>query len=199
MLGTLVGLSKTLNRLAKQDCLWERHLKYLLHVLFDDSLKWKSSWNVPRSVDWVNDPNTPLTLRDDWRESTALLRWFDETRDGLRARNFVKKSASFLADRELCTYKSLRRNTTRRSARNRKPTYNPYECYDFLFTNTPRLCDYYHLVGKMAHQSARTRSDPLYDWRSTTTDCDKFCSDCFAATYSPPSEFLTLPKIKWFL
>lgn len=185
MLGALVPMSKNLNRLAKQDCLWEPYLNHLLRVLFHRSLQFSDNWLGT----WVSDPATPLYQRQDWRQSTALLRWFHEAREGgLVIKRIQKNCARFLNGGELSEYKRYRELKTRSSSRlsdsSSKPA-NPYERFDFLFTNVP-IREYYHRVGSLAHQAV------------STDDREKFCRDCCAATYTQPTEFRSLPKIQWF-
>lgn len=65
-LGSVLLSSKQLNTVAKQDLVWEPHLKHMLRTFFDGSIEFRHSgyYFAPP----VKDPVVTLTQRDDWRQ-----------------------------------------------------------------------------------------------------------------------------------
>ena len=218
-LGKLVPMSKTLHRLAKQDCVWEPHLKVLLHELFDGSIRVADShYGGPTRPDTV----TPLTQRDDWRQSTALLRWWRERRSEAAPRHeaasetygskrIQKKSVSSLdayiqregshrrartKERSTATRRSRRTAVAEATARmdekvNRRDPVLSH--FDFLRNDCVSLREYYHRAGNMAfHANHGSAGQP-------EETCHAFCAECFRKNWTPPAEFRNLPKILWCL
>lgn len=211
-LGKMVPMSTTLCRLAKEDTVWEGSLKILLRELFDGSFRLMDrQWGGKP----VADPTTPLSQRDDWRESKALLRWWqDPSRQGFK--RIQKKSVSKLgsiADR-LKYRRAVRRSARkfpqppkRRSQRtavasqtaaldapSKKSDELVQRLYGFLEKNVS-LRDYYHRAGHLAYRS-NLQEGNVY---SPDTAKAIFCSECFASCWTKPVEFRNLPNLHWFL
>jgi len=200
-------VSKTLHHLAKQDCVWEPHLKALLHELFDGSFRVAES-----HYDGATRPDTvtPLFQRDDWRQSTALRRWWLEPRvEPWRGyRRIQKKSVSYLEayieresshrfrmkKRSKATRRSRRTAVAQATARmeeelNRRDP--ALARLDFLRINCVSLREYYHRAGNMAFHANHGSTWEPEETRHT------FCAECFRKNWTPPAEFRNLPKILW--
>ena len=195
-LGAVVPVSKDLCRLAKTDSLWAPHLKKLLRELFDASLE--------------SDSTTPPSQRPDWRESTALLRWWQQAylpaqeahlrvqqQAGvpfyLRTAGLRKNTVVFLASADASvvrdqSHSQARPQRPRRTNQQRNQERRP-ENFAFLFNNVP-LRDFYHRAGNMALRSTLDLK--------LGGEFGKFCPDCFYQTWREPSPlFSNLPKIMW--
>jgi hypothetical protein len=191
-LGAVVPVCKNLCRLAKNDRLWEPHLRYLLRELFDSSLRFmEHPWRGRRGL--AVDPATPLSQREDWRQSTALLRWFQEPREGLGHKEIHKVTAKFL--QAAVQYYNRRRVEPQRRQAQRSCRQAPrrdvmHERFAFLMKDVP-LREYFHRVGNLAFRS--TQREDL----TTDEEHNKFCPECFSKAGTKPSEFANLPNIMW--
>ena len=67
--GSLMLSSKALNTIAKQDAVWEPHLKHMLHEFFDQSIAFQK-YKRPEfgRSETILDSATPLSERHDWRQ-----------------------------------------------------------------------------------------------------------------------------------
>ena len=179
-LGSLVPVSKKFNQLAKKDYVWESHLKLLLRELFDHGVKFFSARHVvgrpvvDASDFFHPDPATPPSERPDWRQSTALLRWYWEPRDDFDPASMYYW-ASFEKETVACIFDA---------AKYRGPE-EAGEQFSFLYQDVP-LYEYYHRAGNLAFHR-------LVQGRQQTGN--QYCRDCAAKTFELPKEFRNLPKI----
>jgi len=136
-LDTLVMVSKKTGDIAKAESLWEPFLKKLLREDYDDAIT----------------PNLhPLTERSDWKESTAMKKWWKARAKGTAVK--IPSGKTMHCHYPLEDYWEGDENH-----------WIPVS-YPFLFENVP-LREYYHGARKMSRDSV----DKYYDSCESTTRC----------------------------
>jgi len=177
-------MSKTMNRLATDDAVWESHLRHLLQELFDDSIAMFRGWKVA-----CDDPATPLSQRVDWRRSTELLRWWNDPirinmtdAEGQPLRHVSRKeTVAFLVHYDMY--------------RRAPPTRDPGIGHRFNFlTHDVPLREYYHRVGHMSYLVLENKV--LQQDADDEPHSHEYCKKSFIKLWKH-SEFKNLPKIAW--
>jgi len=224
-LGSLVPVSKALCRLAKQDAVWEQHLRTALRVLFDEGPRSCRNGGGGRGDACGGGGEravvVPLTLRPDWREPAALMRWYHECRSNDLVCGCVNDTTKHLFDLHVifrpCTTLSdgyeflLERFAWIAPAgvdghsdcdcdcgccQCCECDENPWETGGTSSSSSSPpmpLRDYYRHVVHFAYLSVTNTVTDKPDH----PDRHQYCPDCFRTSFVPSRELARLPKIMY--